>query len=138
MSPELAAALNAILSVLCDIRSVLRLCCEQGSCVPTRTPTAGTRIFTIALSTTPLRVLGINNNRIALIVGNALGTVNVFLAPRPNLSGSGGGTVIVSGGSVKTVSSYDHPTSVTGEWYAWSASGTPTITIQEELSAGGS
>jgi hypothetical protein len=133
MSPELAAALNLILGVLCDIRACLRKLCEQPGCTPAPYGGPDPKMTTKALSTTATKILGIDPNRIAFVISNVGNAMDVYISPTPAGATSAVPTGKIAAGAVGYFTGYQYPTSVPGEWYAKSASGTPTIGIQEEL-----
>lgn len=138
MTPELSAALQIIVNLLCEIRDILQRCCNQqqpAGCNPGGNVQAVER--NLALTTTPQQLVGNNPNRVAFTIGNTLGTVEVRAATQPVGNVGGGGVAKIAAGGTAQFTAYQYPGVITNTWYVWSASGTPTIRIVEFLKEGG-
>jgi hypothetical protein len=121
-----------VIKLLCEIRDLLRHCCEQGSCRPYQPGGQEPTTSQVTLSTTAQKVLKLNPKRIAFYVDNTAGTVAARLSYRSNVTSTARALITVPAGEIKYYNAFQFPTTLGMEWYAVSASGTPTISITEE------
>lgn len=91
-------------------------------------------VISFPSSPTAMRILGYDPNRIAVVLVN-LGTSNIFVHVRPDVSATNGIFVASSGGSVSLVYRDDFIL-VSNEWYGFNQTGETSLYVVEILIRG--
>lgn len=123
---------QAILQTLKQIRDLLQKASQQSSCRPCGSHGASFKTALVPITTTVTKILGVNPRRLSFTIANIGGTQAIRIAPQSNMLASSGGVGLIPAGQAIQFTAYQFPATLTGDWYAVSASGTMTPRITED------
>lgn len=125
---------QAVLDLLCEIKLAVIACCEQPSCKPYSVNGMGPKQSNVTITTSPIKILGSNPNRISFTISAVGAAAAIRVSPVPGKTGTTDAVASINSGSSTVFNAYQFPTSIVGDWYAAAASGSQTVSIYEELS----